>query len=138
MNFSGKLDYLYKWSIYFTNRSKKLIRYISCFVLFFTIIIRYSAPSHPLIFFKLMASPRSLPVRSLAPPTRRYRRSAFNGAKQLDAAQAGNRRVLVLLGLLALGLLVAIAVIVGVHFQSSSEQAASSFPGAAATHPANH
>jgi hypothetical protein len=82
-----------------------------------------------------MASPRSLPVRSLAPPTRRYRRSAFNGAKQLDAAQAGNRRVLVLLGLLALGLLVAI---VGVHIQSSSEQAASGFPGAAATHPANH
>ncbi|MGI4867156.1 MAG: hypothetical protein ACRYFZ_24780 [Janthinobacterium lividum] len=82
-----------------------------------------------------MASPRSYPARSLASPVRRYRRSAFNGSKQLSAAQAPNRRILVLLGLLAFALVAAIAVIVGVHLQGTSESS-SSLP-AVATHPAN-
>lgn len=62
-----------------------------------------------------MASPRSASARFLASSDRRYRRSAFNGAKQLDAAQAPNRRILMLLGVLALGLVAALAVIIGVQ-----------------------
>ncbi|RZK22627.1 MAG: hypothetical protein EOO56_07845, partial [Hymenobacter sp.] len=69
-----------------------------------------------------MASPRSVSARSLAPSERRHRRSAFNGAKQLNAAQAPGRRILVLLVLLALALLAALAVIVGLHVQHNSEQ----------------
>jgi len=86
-----------------------------------------------------MASPRSLSARSLTPSPsgQRYRRSAFNGAKQLDAAQAGSRRIIILLGLLALALVAAIAVIVGVHLQGGAEQPGS-YPAATATHPASH
>jgi hypothetical protein len=62
-----------------------------------------------------MASPRSVSAKSLASTDRRYRRSAFNGAKQLSAAQAPNRRILFLLGVLVLGLVAALAVIIGVQ-----------------------
>ena len=82
-----------------------------------------------------MASPRSISARSLASPERRYRRSAFNGSKQLSAAQAPNRRILVVLALLAFALVVSLAVIVGVHLQSDSEPSAG-YP-AAAIHPAS-
>ena len=82
-----------------------------------------------------MASPRSISARSLASSERRYRRSAFNGAKQLSAAQAPNRRVLVVLALLAFALVASLAVIVGMHLQSDNEQAAG-YP-AAAIHPAS-
>lgn len=83
-----------------------------------------------------MASPRSISARSLASSERRYRRSAFNGAKQLSAAQAPNRRILVVLGLLAFALVVSLAVIVGVHLQRDSEPT-TSYPAAAAIHPAS-
>jgi hypothetical protein len=89
----------------------------------------------PVYLILLMASPRSISARSLASPERRYRRSAFNGAKQLSAAQAPNRRILVLLALLAFALVASIGVIVGVHLQTESEQAAG-YP-AAVIHPAN-
>ena len=83
-----------------------------------------------------MASPRSISARPLASSSeRRYRRSAFNGSKQLSAAQAPNRRILVLLGLLAFALVAAVAVIVGVHLQGTSESS-SNLP-AAVTHPAS-
>lgn len=62
-----------------------------------------------------MASPRSFSARSLASSDRRPRRSAFNGAKQLNAAQAPNRRILLLLIVLALGLVAALTVIIGMQ-----------------------
>ena len=61
---------------------------------------------------------RSVTSHPVATPARRYRRSAFNGARQLDAMQAPKRRLLLFLGLLALALVAALAVIVGVHVQS--------------------
>jgi hypothetical protein len=84
-----------------------------------------------------MASPRSVPARSLAPSERRYRRSSFNGAKQLSAAQAPNRRILVLLGLLAVALLAALAIIVGTHLGSSEADTPGAVPSPV-THPASH
>jgi len=85
-----------------------------------------------------MASPRSMPAKSLAPSERRYRRSSFNGAKQLKAAQAPNRRILLLLGLLAVALLAALAVIVGTHLSSGPEPAAPGLGSSPVTHPASH
>ncbi|MBJ6144059.1 hypothetical protein [Hymenobacter sp. BT559] len=83
-----------------------------------------------------MASSRSISDRSLASSTgRRYRRSAFNGAKQLSAAQAPNRRILALLAVLAVALIASVGVIVGVHLQSDNDQSAG-YP-AAAIHPAS-
>jgi hypothetical protein len=79
-----------------------------------------------------------MPAKSLAPSERRYRRSSFNGAKQLKAAQAPNRRILLLLGLLAAALLVALAVIVGTHLGSGPEPAAPGLGSGPATHPASH
>ena len=76
-----------------------------------------------------------MPARSLAPSERRYRRSSFNGAKQLKAAQAPNRRILVLLGVLAVALLAALAVIIGTHLSTSSEPGTVLSP---ATPPASH
>jgi len=75
-----------------------------------------------------MASPQSIPGR-------RYRRSSFNGAKQLSAAQAPQRRILVLLAVLAFALVASLSIIVGVHLQGSNEPA----PGypAAAIRPAS-
>jgi len=85
-----------------------------------------------------MASPRSISDRSLASSERRYRRSSFNGAKQLKAAQAPNRRILVLLGLLALALLAALAVIVGVHLTGGDEAQTAAPATSTATHPASY
>jgi hypothetical protein len=82
-----------------------------------------------------MASPRSISARSLASSERRYRRSSFNGAKQLSAAQAPNRRILVLLALLAFALVASLGVIVGVHLQNDNDQVAG-YP-TAVIHPAN-
>jgi hypothetical protein len=77
-------------------------------------------------------------AKSLAPSERRYRRSSFNGAKQLKAAQAPNRRILALLGLLAVALLATLAVIVGTHLGSGSEPAVPGVVSGPATHPAGH
>ncbi|HET9502624.1 MAG TPA: hypothetical protein VFO93_03735 [Hymenobacter sp.] len=85
-----------------------------------------------------MASPRSASARPLAASERRYRRSSFNGARQLSAAQAPTRRILVLLGLLAVALLVAVAVIVGTHFAGREAPATGAAGSAAATHPASY
>lgn len=85
-----------------------------------------------------MASPRSASARPLATSERRYRRSSFNGARQLSAAQAPARRILVLLGLLAAALLVTVAVIVGTHLTSPDAPATSPAASAAATHPASY
>jgi hypothetical protein len=79
-----------------------------------------------------------MPAKSLAPSERRYRRSSFNGAKQLKAAQAPNRRILVLLGLLAAALLVALAVIIGTHLSTSSEPTIPGAVASPATPPASH
>jgi len=76
-------------------------------------------------------------AKSLAPSERRYRRSSFNGARQLQAAQAPNRRILILLGLLAVALLAALAIIVGTHL-GSSEPATPGVVPSPAIHPANH
>lgn len=82
-----------------------------------------------------MASPRSISAKPLASSERRYRRSAFNGSKQLAAAQAPTRRILVLLALLAFALVATLAIIVGVHLQRGDEQAMG-YPSAL-THPAS-
>jgi len=58
-----------------------------------------------------MASP-PLSSSGRARSSRPYRRSSFNGAKQLSAAQASTRRTLLLIGALALGLVVALGVVV--------------------------
>jgi hypothetical protein len=79
-----------------------------------------------------------MPAKSLAPSERRYRRSSFNGAKQLKAAQAPTRRILVLLGLLAVALVVALAVIIGTHLGTSSEPATPGVVVGPATPPASH
>jgi len=76
-------------------------------------------------------------AKSLAPSERRYRRSSFNGARQLQAAQAPNRRILILLGLLAVALLAALAIIVGTHL-GSSEPATPGVVPSPAIHPASH
>ena len=65
-----------------------------------------------------MASPRMISPRHSSAATRRYHRSAFNGAKQLAAADAQNRRVVWLIALLVVALLGALAV-VGAHLASS-------------------
>jgi len=43
--------------------------------------------------------------------SRQYQRSSFNGAKQLKAAGAPTRRVLVVVGLLVVALVVALGVV---------------------------
>ena len=57
-----------------------------------------------------MASP-PLSSSSRSRSSRSYRRSSFNGAKQLSAAQAPTRRTLLLVGALALALVVALGVV---------------------------
>jgi hypothetical protein len=59
-----------------------------------------------------MASPHLSSAHHADVSSRRYRRSAFNGAKQLTAAEATSRRVLLLVGLLGLALAGALAVVV--------------------------
>ena len=58
-----------------------------------------------------MASPHLGSAHQAAAHLRRYRRSSFNGAKQLAAAGAPQRRVLVALSLLALLLVGALVVV---------------------------
>ena len=86
----------------------------------------------------VMPSSRSISISSEAAETRRYRRSAFNGAKQLAAAQAPQRRVLILLVLLALVLMTTLALIVGVHMQSAESTQSYSVPTTPAIHLASH
>lgn len=57
-----------------------------------------------------MASPAHSISRQSTYP-RRYRRSSFNGAKQLQAAEAPRRRMLAVVGVLLLALVVAAATI---------------------------
>ncbi|MVN76274.1 hypothetical protein GO988_08050 [Hymenobacter sp. HMF4947] len=61
-----------------------------------------------------MASPHFSVGQHASSPERRYRRSAFNGAKQLEAAGAKHRRVLWIMGLLTVALVGAL-VVVAVH-----------------------
>lgn len=65
-----------------------------------------------ILYSRFMASPAhpSHPAHQAAYP-QRYRRSSFNGAKQLSAFQAPGRRVLLAVGLLAATLLATVGVI---------------------------
>jgi hypothetical protein len=65
-----------------------------------------------------MASPHLSSSRRLASPPRPYRRSSFNGAKQLEAAGAKTRRTLLLVGVLVVALVLALGV-VAYHLTSS-------------------
>jgi hypothetical protein len=58
-----------------------------------------------------MASPHLSSSRRAPLPSRTYRRSSFNGAKQLYAAGASTRRTLVAVGLLVVALVVALGVV---------------------------
>jgi len=58
-----------------------------------------------------MASPHLSSSRRATLPSRTYRRSSFNGAKQLNAAGASTRRTLVLVGVLVVALVVALGVV---------------------------
>jgi len=58
-----------------------------------------------------MASPHISDSRRAASPARSYRRSSFNGAKQLTAAGATTRRTLVVVGMLVVALVVVLGVI---------------------------
>jgi hypothetical protein len=57
-----------------------------------------------------MASP-PLSSSNRSRSSRTYRRSSFNGAKQLSAAQASTRRTLLLVGALVLALVVTLGVV---------------------------
>ena len=57
-----------------------------------------------------MASPHISSSRRSA-PSHSYRRSSFNGAKQLAAAGAATRRTLVLVGVLVVALIVTLGVV---------------------------
>ena len=67
-----------------------------------------------------MPSSRSVSSKHSTAHLRQYRRSSFNGARQLEAAGAKNRRVLAAVGLLALAL-VATLVVVAVHLASREQ-----------------
>ncbi|MBO2030157.1 hypothetical protein J4D99_02040 [Siccationidurans ginsengisoli] len=58
-----------------------------------------------------MASPHLSSSHHSSLPPRPYRRSSFNGAKQLEAAGASTRRTLLLVGALVVGLVVALGVV---------------------------
>ncbi len=58
-----------------------------------------------------MASPHISDSRRATPPARPYRRSSFNGAKQLAAAGATTRRTLAMVGVLVTALVVVLGVI---------------------------
>ncbi len=66
-----------------------------------------------------MPSSRSAITKHSAAPSRRHRRSAFNGSKQLSALEAENRQVLWALGALGLALIVAL-VVVAIHMAGSA------------------
>lgn len=66
-----------------------------------------------------MASPHlSSSRRPSSSPSRTYRRSSFNGAKQLEAAGAPTQRTLILVGVLVVALVVTLGV-VAYHLTSS-------------------
>jgi hypothetical protein len=68
-----------------------------------------------------MASPHlSSSRRSSSSPARTYRRSSFNGAKQLEAAGAKTRRTLIVVGILVVALVVTLGV-VAYHLASSPQ-----------------
>jgi hypothetical protein len=62
----------------------------------------------------MMPSSRSVITKHSAAPARRYRRSSFNGAKQLSALESENRHILWTLGALGVALIAAL-VVVAVH-----------------------
>jgi len=59
-----------------------------------------------------MASPHLSAAHHSIASSHRYRRSAFNGAKQLNAAERKNHRVVLAVGLLGLVLVGALVVVV--------------------------
>jgi hypothetical protein len=67
-----------------------------------------------------MASPHLSSSRRPASLSRPYRRSSFNGAKQLEAAGATTRRTLVVIGVLVVALAITLGV-VAYHLASSSQ-----------------
>lgn len=67
-----------------------------------------------------MASPHLSSSRRAPAPSRSYRRSSFNGAKQLEAAGATTRRTLVVVGLLVVALVVTLGV-VAYHLAGSGQ-----------------
>ncbi len=72
------------------------------------------------IRFCPMASPHLSSSRRSSSPSRSYRRSSFNGAKQLDAVGASSRRTLTLVGLLVVALVVTLGV-VAYHLTGGSQ-----------------
>jgi hypothetical protein len=58
-----------------------------------------------------MASPHLSSSRRSSSSSRAYRRSSFNGAKQLEAVGAPARRTLVMVGLLIVALVVTLGVV---------------------------
>ncbi|MDO7884825.1 hypothetical protein [Hymenobacter cheonanensis] len=58
-----------------------------------------------------MASPHISSSRRSSVSSHSYRRSSFNGAKQLEAAGATTRRTLVLIGVLVVALVVTLGVV---------------------------
>ena len=67
-----------------------------------------------------MASPHLSSSRRSSSPSRIYRRSSFNGAKQLEAAGAKTRRTLLVVGVLVVALVIALGV-VAYHLASSPQ-----------------
>jgi len=67
-----------------------------------------------------MASPHLSSSRRPASSPRPYRRSSFNGAKQLEAAGATTRRTLLVVGALVVALVVTLGV-VAYHLVSSPQ-----------------
>jgi hypothetical protein len=67
----------------------------------------------------MMPSSNSSINKQSAAPARRYRRSSFNGAKQLSALESEGRQVLWALGGLGVALIVAL-VLVAIHMGGSA------------------
>lgn len=67
-----------------------------------------------------MASPHISDSRRAASAPRPYRRSSFNGAKQLAAAGATTRRTLVVVGVLVVAL-VAVLGVIAFHLAGSGK-----------------
>jgi hypothetical protein len=66
-----------------------------------------------------MASPHLSSSHRSSLASRSYRRSSFNGAKQLEAAGASTRRTLVLVGALVVALVITLGV-VAFHLASNA------------------
>jgi hypothetical protein len=58
-----------------------------------------------------MASPHLSSSHRSSLTSRTYRRSSFNGAKQLDAANASTRRTLIVIGMLVVALVVTLGIV---------------------------